>query len=99
MRLGRTSGLLVRRTSLEPSEHHDWEGGQLATHLRMGLDLLFGRSLPEAVADLDAVLRAGHLDRAELAAALRKRSDNGVVLARQAGASPTLGRSRHRSPR
>jgi hypothetical protein len=82
MRLGRTSGLLVRCTSPEPSEHHDWEGGQLATHLRMGLDLLFGRSLPEAVADLDAVLRAGHLDRAELAAALRKRSDSGVVLAR-----------------
>ncbi|MCW0211851.1 MAG: hypothetical protein OJJ54_00665 [Pseudonocardia sp.] len=86
MRLGRTSGLLVRRTMLDPSEYRDWEGGRLATPLRTGLDLLLGRALPDAVADLDAALRAEILDRTELSTALRRRSDNGVVLARQAEA-------------
>jgi hypothetical protein len=84
MRLGHRAGLDVRRTKIEPSDWRPWADGRLATSQRMALDLLLGRPLPEAVADLDAGLRAGLVDRATLAAMMAKRSDNGMVLARHA---------------
>jgi hypothetical protein len=84
MRLGRRSGLDVRRTGIEPDDWEPWAGGRIATPLRMALDLLLARPLPDAVADLDAVLRAGKIDRAAVARILAARSDNGIVLARRA---------------
>jgi hypothetical protein len=84
LRMGRRSGVLLRRTELRVDEYAPWGGGLLASPLRMGLDLLLGRPLPDSVADLDQVLKCGLLDRAELASALRARHDNGIVVARQA---------------
>lgn len=83
-RIARVSGLRVRRTELAPDEWLPWSGGRIATPLRMGLDLLLGRPLPDAVADLDAVLRAQLVDRAALYRELVRRSDNGIVQARRA---------------
>jgi hypothetical protein len=84
MRLGYRAGLSIRRTELEPGDSEPWVGGQLATPMRMALDLLLGRPLPDAVADLDAVLRAGKVERAALVRMVTSRSDNGIVLARRA---------------
>ena len=83
-RLGRRSGLDVRRTDVAPDEWEPWAGGRIATPLRMALDLLLARPLPDAVADLDAVLRAGKVDRDTVARMLSERSDNGIVVARRA---------------
>lgn len=83
-RIARVSGLRVRRGELTPDEWEPWSCGRIATPLRIGLDLLLGRPLLDAVPDLDAVLRAGLVDRDALARELRRRSDNGVVVARQA---------------
>lgn len=83
-RLGRKTGLLVRRTTIEPGDAERWAYGRLASPERMAIDLLLDRPLPDAVADLDAVLKAGLVDRAQLAALLEERSDNGIVLAREA---------------
>ncbi|WP_345611721.1 hypothetical protein [Pseudonocardia adelaidensis] len=84
MRLGYRAGLSVRRTELEPDDREPWAGGRLATPMRMALDLLLGRPLPDAVADLDAVLRAGKVERPAVERMLATRSDNGIVAARQA---------------
>jgi hypothetical protein len=84
MRIGYRAGLTVRRTELEPGDWEPWAGGRIATPMRMALDLLLGRPLPDAVADLDAVLRAGKVERAAVERMLASRSDNGIVLARQA---------------
>lgn len=84
LRIGRRSGVLLRRTALRPDEYVPWGHGLLASPLRMALDLLLGRPLPESVADLDQVLKLGLIDRDELVVALRARHDNGIVVARQA---------------
>jgi hypothetical protein len=84
MRIGYRNGISVRRTEIEPDDWEPWAGGRIATPLRMTLDLLLGRPLPDAVADLDAALRAKKVDRAVVEQMLASRSDNGIVLARQA---------------
>jgi very-short-patch-repair endonuclease len=84
IRLGHRRGLEVRRTALAPADWQAWAGGRLATPMRLTLDLLLGRALPDAVADLDAVLRA-RLVRAEAVAAMvAGRSDKGIIEARRA---------------
>jgi hypothetical protein len=84
MRLGHRSGLDVRRTVIEPGDAEPWAYGNLAAPMRLTMDLLIGRPLPDAVAGLDAVLRAGLVDRAAVATTVAGRSDNGIVLARRA---------------
>ncbi|WP_433292252.1 endonuclease domain-containing protein [Pseudonocardia sp. CA-142604] len=84
MRLGHRAGLDVRRTGIEPVEWEPWAGGRIATPMRLALDLLLGRALPDAVADLDAVLRARLVEHAAVATMVAQRSDNGIVLARRA---------------
>jgi hypothetical protein len=84
MRLGRRRGLDVRRTTIAPEEWEPWEYGRIATPLRLTLDLLLDRPLPDAVADLDAVLRARLVTRAAVARMVEARSDNGIVVARRA---------------
>lgn len=83
-RLVRRSGIDLRRTELAPDEWVAWASGRLASPQRMALDLLLDRPLPKAVADLDAVLRAGLVDLAEVATMVSRRSDRGIVLARRA---------------
>lgn len=84
VRVFRRTGLDIRRTQLRDDESQPWGPIGLATPLRMGLDLLLDRALPDAVADLDAVLRAGLVNRAELRRMLSQRDDRGIVRARQA---------------
>lgn len=84
MRLGHRRGLNVRRTGIGSDDWQPWADGRLATPMRLALDLLLGRPLPEAVADLDAVLRAGLVERTAVAAMVARRSDKGIVIARRA---------------
>jgi very-short-patch-repair endonuclease len=84
VRVFRRSGLDIRRTDLRADDADTWHEIGLASSARMGLDLLLDRPLPDAVADLDAVLRAGIVNRAELRRLLRTRRDRGIVRAREA---------------
>lgn len=84
MRLGRRTGLDVRRSRIGPDDAEPWAFGLLASPMRLTLDLLLGRPLPDAVAGLDAVLRAGLVDGDAVSAMVAGRSDNGIVAARRA---------------
>ena len=86
MRLGRRTGIDVRRSPVGPGDAEPWALGLLASPMRLPLDLLLGRPIPDAVAvaGLDAVLRAGLVDREAVAAMVAARSDNGIVAARRA---------------
>jgi very-short-patch-repair endonuclease len=83
-RIARRAGLDVRRSDLAAGEVEPWSGIGLATPLRTSLDLLLDRTLPDAVADLDAVLRAGFVDIHAIQRMVAARSDRGIVAARQA---------------
>jgi hypothetical protein len=83
-RIARRTGLDVRRSDLTADEMVPWSGIGLATPLRMSLDLLLDRPLPDAVADLDAVLRAGLVDLDAVQRLVSARSDRGIVAARRA---------------
>lgn len=84
MRLGRRTGFGVRRSVVAPGEAEPWSHGLLASPMRLTLDVLLGRTLPDAVADLDALLRAGLVERGAVEAMVAGRSDNGIVDARRA---------------
>jgi hypothetical protein len=84
VQVNRRVGLDVRRTETGADEREPWDGIGLATSLRMGMDLLLDRALPDGVADLDAVLRAQLVDRAALRRMLCQRHDHGIVRARRA---------------
>jgi hypothetical protein len=83
-RVVRGSGLAVRRTVVRPDEWVAWSGMRLATPQRMAMDLLLNRLLPDAVADLDAVLCARLVTLPEVRSVVEQRFDRGVVLARRA---------------
>lgn len=83
-RIARRAGLNVRRTVVRPHECTPWSEVAVATPLRTTLDLLLDRPLPDAVADLDAVLRAGLVALPQVARMIEGRSDKGIVLARRA---------------
>lgn len=84
----RQAGLHIRRTSRRNIDSEPWEGIQLATPLRLALDALTNtklhRSLPRVVGYLDAFLRSGLVNLAELRNYLGPRRDNGMVRARKA---------------
>lgn len=83
-RIARRTGLDVRRSVVRPDESTPWSTVAVATPLRTTLDLLLDRPLPDAVADLDAVLRAGLVSLPAVTAMVERRSDRGIVLARRA---------------
>ncbi|MGH3978831.1 MAG: endonuclease domain-containing protein [Pseudonocardiaceae bacterium] len=83
-RIARRAGMDVRRTLVHPDESTPWSEAAVATPPRMALDLLLDRPLPDAVADLDAVLRDGLVALPDVAAMVERRSDKGIVLARRA---------------
>jgi hypothetical protein len=83
-RIARRTGLDVRRSNLTADEMVPWSGIGLATPPRMSLDLLLDRPLPDAVADLDAVLRTGLVDLDAVQRLVSARSDRGIVAARRA---------------
>lgn len=83
-RVSRRSGLDLRRSPLTARDWEPWAGGRLALPSRMALDLLLGRPLPEAVADLDAVLRAKLVTLPQVTKLVAGRSDKGILAARQA---------------
>lgn len=77
-------GLDIRRTGVVHQEYEPWRRGKITTPLRMALDLVLDRPLAEAVGDLDAVLKAGLVDREALLDLVANRSDRGIVAAREA---------------
>jgi hypothetical protein len=83
-RFGPIRGMVVKRTDLTSKDWQDWNGIRIASPARLGLDLAARADLRGAVADLDEVLRAGHLDRDELERRLQACHEHGVVRARQA---------------
>lgn len=83
-RITRGSGIRLRRTNLGDEERCQWNGAGLASPLRMTLDLLVTRPLPDAVADLDAVLRKGVVSLHAVQQMVAGRSDSGIVTARRA---------------
>jgi very-short-patch-repair endonuclease len=83
-RLFRRAGIDLRRCEVRADEAQPWSRIHLATRRRTAFDLLLDRKLPDAVADLDAVLRAALVGRTKLGIYLRDRHDRGVVQARQA---------------
>lgn len=91
-------GVDLRRTGIRRDETEPWNGGRVTTAARLGLDLALDRPLPDAVADLDVVLRAGLVSTDELAVLTASRSDRGIVTARQAvGLTDGLAESRPES--
>lgn len=86
-RIGRRKeGIRVHRTGLRPDEYTPWHGIGIASPMRMTLDLLLGCDLPDAVADLDAVLRAGLVDLPAVTRTVAQRRCHGVANARRAAA-------------
>lgn len=83
-RFGPIRGIVVKRTGLTSADWQDWNGIRIASPARLGLDLAARADLRGAVADLDEVLRAGRIDRAELEERLQGCHEHGVVRARQA---------------
>lgn len=83
-RLFRRAGLDLRRCEVRADEAGSWSRIRLANRRRTAFDLLLDRALPDAVADLDAVLRAGFVGRRELEQFLAGRHDRGIVQARRA---------------
>lgn len=83
-RVFRRAGLDLRRCEVRDDETEAWSGIRLATRQRMAFDLLLDRPLPDAVADLDAVLRAGLVGQQEMQIYLVGRHDRGIVQARRA---------------
>jgi very-short-patch-repair endonuclease len=83
----RQSGLHIRRTCRRDIDSEPWEGIHLATPLRLALDTLTNTklhgSLPRVVGYLDALLRSGLVNLAELRDYLRPRRDNGMARARK----------------
>ena len=83
-RLFRRAGVDLRRCEVGADEAQPWSQIRLATRRRTAFDLLLDRALPDAVANLDAALRAGLVGRTEMESYLRDRHDRGIVQARQA---------------
>lgn len=83
-RIARRTGVDVRRSDVAAVESTPWSRIGCATPLRMSLDLLLDRALPDAVADLDTVLRAELIDLDSLQRTVAERSDRGIVVARRA---------------
>jgi very-short-patch-repair endonuclease len=81
-------GLDIRRTKIVAGEFEPWRSISIASPLRAVLDILFNtrlrKSLPRTVGLLDALLRAGFIDREELRVVLEARHDHGIVRARKA---------------
>jgi very-short-patch-repair endonuclease len=83
-RLFRRAGVDLRRCEVRADEAQPWSRIRLATRRRTAFDLLLDRPLPDTVADLDAVLRAGLVGRSELELFMTGRHDCGIVQARRA---------------
>ncbi|MGH3520726.1 MAG: endonuclease domain-containing protein [Haloechinothrix sp.] len=81
-------GMDIRRSTIGPVSGDPWHEIQLATPLRMTLDILTNtklrRSLPRVVGYLDALLRSGIIVRRHLELLLEARHDRGIVRARHA---------------
>jgi G:T-mismatch repair DNA endonuclease (very short patch repair protein) len=80
----RRAGLNVRCIPIGKDERTHWHGIGLATPLRAAYDLLLRRDIPRAVADVDALLRAGLVDAGQLAVLAANRHDHGITCAREA---------------
>jgi very-short-patch-repair endonuclease len=84
VRFGPVRGLSIRRTPLHEVDSLRWANAALASGDRLGLDLALRPSLPDATADLDAVLAAGLVDRPSLDLYFADRREHGIRRAREA---------------
>lgn len=84
VRVTRTGGVAVCRTAVDAGESTGWGAGRVATPARTALDLLLRRPLPDAVADLDAVVRAGLVPLDVVRDLVAGRTDRGIATARRA---------------
>lgn len=82
-RVHRRPGLDVRRAHIDAAHHGPWREIRIATPLRTAFDVISRRSIADAVADLDQLLRAGAVERAALQRFLSQHHDDGVVHARR----------------
>lgn len=81
-RVNRRPGLAVRRGVIGPGDH-EWLGPvRVASPSRTAFDLVSIRTVADAAADLDQLLRAGLVTKESLAAAFTDSHENGVVQAR-----------------
>lgn len=83
-RFGPVRGTVVRRTTLLPGDTVPWCGNRLTTVLRTAIDLAGTGPLPDAVADLDALLRCTGTSPDAVERGLHGRHHHGVVQARDA---------------
>ncbi|MEO7193956.1 MAG: hypothetical protein ABIZ05_03915 [Pseudonocardiaceae bacterium] len=83
-RLFRRTGVDLRRCEVRADEAQPRSRIRLATRCRTAFDLLLDRTLPDTVADLDAVLRAALVGRTEMEFYLAGRHDRNIVQARRA---------------
>lgn len=83
-KIARRPQLQVRRAVVDAAEWSPWGRAGLATPLRTTLDLLLDQPLPDAVADLDAVLRKRLVELPPVQAMVAQRSDRGIAVARRA---------------
>ncbi len=83
-RFGPVRGTVVRRTTLLPGDTVPWSGIRLASPQRTAVDLAGTGPLPEAVADVDALLRCIGMSPDAVERALHGRRHHGVVQAREA---------------
>jgi hypothetical protein len=77
-------GLQLRYIDVGAGEYQPWHCIGLASPMRMALDLILRRDLPDAVADLDMVLRAGQVELDAVRDLVSQRDDRGIVRARRA---------------
>lgn len=80
----RFSGIDLRRVSAPLDRGSRWETAPLADPRRMAFDLAARVSLPDGVARLDAVVRAGLVRQPELTTWLEGRRDNDIQRVREA---------------
>lgn len=83
----RYRGIEFRRVVVDLEPGQRWSTGVLATRCRMGFDLAARVDLPEGVARLDAVARAGLVTRVSLDTWLEGRHDSDVRAVRAAVAA------------
>lgn len=77
-------GLVVKRTLLTGADWRPGPTGRIASPPRLGFDLAREKNLRRAVAELDAVVRAGLVDHEALRRYVRGRHEHGVRPARAA---------------
>lgn len=82
-RFGPVRGMTVVRTGIAAADVQPWACGAVSSPLRTAFDLARSRSVPESVADVDALLRVAGVDVAVLRRHVLGRRNHGVAQAKE----------------